>query len=215
MLDPKIISPEVLNYVLSFHTDLPQIFSEVEIQAREENQPIVSKDAGVFLNLMVKLTGAQKILEVGCNIGYSALWFASALPPNGRLDTLEISKDTAVKAQENFKKANLENKVFVHIGSALDLIPGLEGPYDILFIDAAKSQYKDYLKLALPKLKHGSLILVDNALWSGKVASEYVSPGDNITKALQDFNKHFMEHPELEATILTIGDGLGFGIKKR
>jgi predicted O-methyltransferase YrrM len=215
MLDPKIVNSDVLNYVLSFHTEIPDIFNQIELQAREEKQPIVSKDAGVFLHLMVKLTGAQKILEVGCNIGYSALWFATALPPNGRLDTLEINKETATKAEENFTRANVSNKVFIHIGSAIDLIPVLEGPYDILFIDAAKSQYKDYLRLALPKLKHGALILVDNVLWSGKVANSYVPPDDNMTRALQDFNKYFMEHPELETTILTIGDGLGFGIKKQ
>lgn len=215
MLDPTIVNPDVMNYLLDINPDLPEIFIDIEQLAREEEHPIVSKDAGHFLNLMVKITGAQKILEIGCSIGFSAMWMATALPPDGRLDTLEINKETADKAQKFFVMANVDNKVYIHVGSAIELIPELEGPYDILFIDAAKQQYKDYIRLALPKLKQGGLILVDNLLWSGKVANKNVPPDDKMTLAIQDFNEYFMKHPEMETTILTIGDGLGFGIKKQ
>jgi caffeoyl-CoA O-methyltransferase len=214
MLDPKIVNPDVLSYVMDLSPDLSEVFKDIEQLARAEGHPIVSKDSGKFLNLMVKITGAQKILEIGCSIGFSAMWMASALPPNGRLDTLEINKETAEKARKNFEKGNVGSKVFIHVGPALELISELEGPYDILFIDAAKQQYKDYLRLSLPRLKQGALVLVDNVLWSGKVASKNIPPDDNITLAIKDFNDYFMDHPELESTILTIGDGLGLGVKK-
>jgi caffeoyl-CoA O-methyltransferase len=214
MIDPKIVNPDVLNYLQELTPDFPEIFKKIEILARQEGHPIVSKDSGKFLNLMVKITGAQKILEIGCSIGFSGMWLASALPPNGRLDTLEINKETVAKAQKNFEEGNVANKVFIHTGAALDLLPGLEGPYDIVFIDAVKSEYKDYLRLSLPKLKHGGLILVDNVLWSGKVASKNIAPDDNTTRAICEFNEYFLSHPELESLILTIGDGLGFAIKK-
>ena len=107
---------------------------------------------------------------------------------------------------------HLSHKIFIHVGAALDVIPQLHGTYDIIFIDAVKSEYKDYIRLALPKLRKGGLILVDNVLWSGKVIGE-IHPEDKTTKALHDFNEFFMEHEGITATILTIGDGLGFAIK--
>lgn len=216
MIDPTIVNQDVLKYVLGMNANkpLPEIFSKIEAKARESHQPIVSNDAGLFLNLVTKLINARRIVEVGCNIGYSGMWFATALPPDGVLDTIEINREIAEIAESHFMEAGLSDNVYIHVGAALDVLPSLEGPYDILFIDAVKSQYIDYLKISLPKLRKGGLILVDNVLWSGKVANKEIDKEDKMTRALHEFNQFFSTHPDIDTTILTIGDGLGFGIKK-
>lgn len=214
MKDKKIVDFEVLQYVLKTNPEPNPIFKKIEEKALNDHRPIVATDAGVFLHLITKITNATKILEVGCNIGYSAMWFATALSEDGHLDTLELDPEIAKQAQEFFNEAGVNKKVTIHIGSALDNIPKMQEDYDILFIDAAKQQYKKYVELALPKLKKGALILVDNVLWSGKVAKEAES-GDKITRALQDFNEYFSNHTDMETTILTIGDGLALGIKNK
>lgn len=215
MIDPKIVNPEVLKYVLKTNPEPPIIFSKIEEQARNENRPIVSKDTGLFLHLITKITNAKRVLEIGCNIGYSATWFATALGDDGHLDTLEINEETAKEAEKFFKEAQVANKIKIHIGPALETIPNLKETYDILFIDAAKQQYKDYVELCLNKLRKGALILVDNVLWSGKVANEDIPKDDKLTKALKDFNEYFSNHPDIETTILTIGDGIALGIKSK
>jgi caffeoyl-CoA O-methyltransferase len=212
MIDPTILSPGIFDYVTNLFPTLPQVFNQIDSQARENRQPIVSLDAGLFMHIITRLINAERIMEVGCNIGYSTTWMGMALPPHGCVDTIEINPEIAEQAERNFQSANLSHKIFIHIGAALDVIPKLHGMYDILFIDAVKSEYKDYIRLALPKLRKGGLILVDNVLWSGKVAGD-IHPEDKTTKALHDFNEFFMEHEGITATILTIGDGLGFAIK--
>lgn len=214
MNDKKIVDFEVLQYVLKTNPEPNPIFAKMQEKALNDHRPIVSTDSGIFLHLLTKITNAKKILEVGCNIGYSAMWFATALGDDGHLDTLELDPEIAKQAQEYFNEAGVDKKVTIHIGSAIETIPQMGGEYDILFIDAAKQQYKNYVELALPKLKKGALILVDNVLWSGKVARE-AEPDDKITKALKSFNEYFSNHPDIETTILTIGDGLALGIKNK
>ncbi|MEK7432900.1 MAG: O-methyltransferase [Cyanobacteriota bacterium] len=211
MIDPVILNEDILNYVENLFPSLPPILENIDSQARENRQPIVSKDAGLFLYLITKLINPQRILEIGCNLGYSTAWIGLAKNNNSIIDTIEINPEIAQVANNNFASADLDESIFIHVGAALDVIPGLYGNYDLVFIDAVKSEYVDYLDMILPMVKKGGLILVDNVLWSGKVAYK---ANDNTTKALQDFNRYFMDHPKLEATILTIGDGLGFGIKK-
>lgn len=184
MLDPEIISPEILGYINSFNPVLSEVFENIEAQAREKNYPVVSKDTGSFLKLMVKISRSEKVLEIGCNIGYSALWLATGLPENGHLDTIEISEEIANQAKINFESAGVGKKITVHTGSAIDVIPLLKDNYDMVFIDAAKKQYKKYLDLCLPKLKKRGIILVDNVLWHGRVA------GENIDKKRINYSCH-------------------------
>ena len=214
MIYSQMINLEVLKYVYKLQPNISSVLQELEEKASVEGQPIVSKDAGYFLHLLVKLTGAKRILEVGCNLGDSAMGMTTALPSDGKLDTIEISTNIIDKANSFFAKQGVEDIVKLWVGPALQVIPKLEGPYDMMFIDAAKQQYKDYLSLALPKIRKGGLIIVDNVLWKGKVAEAETPEDDKITLSLQDFNEHFTSHPELDAMILTIGDGLGFGVKK-
>lgn len=211
MIDPVILNKDILNYVEALFPNLPPVLQHIDAQAREYRQPIVSKDAGMFMYIVTKLMNAKRILEVGCNIGYSATWMALGQNNDGIIDTIEINPEIAEVAENNFKAAGISERVFIHVGAALDVIPTLYAPYDLVFIDAVKSEYKQYVEMILPKVRQGGLILVDNVLWSGSVA---YPTDDRTTMALNDFNHYFMSHEALDATTLTIGDGLSFGLKR-
>lgn len=217
MLEPKIVYPEILTYIQNMIPEPPEkeVFKKIHEQAVKEERPVVSNDIGLFLHLLIKLIKAENILEIGCSIGCSALWMATALSENGKIDTIDVNRETAAQAKKYFSQACVLDKICIHLGSAQQILPGIDRMYDLLFIDAAKQQYKDYLDLSLPKIKPGGLILADNVLWNGKVAGiELPSASDDkLTKSLQEFNEYFMKHKSLKATILSIGDGLGFAIK--
>jgi predicted O-methyltransferase YrrM len=120
--------------------------------------------------------------------------------------------DEMIRASEGYlERAGLRNRVRIERGKALEVIPHLTETFDLLFIDAMKDEYIDYLEQALPKLKTGGVVVVDNLLWGGRVASD--NEGDGDTSALRQFNEHFMAHPQLRAVILSVGDGLGYAVK--
>ncbi|MFN8674109.1 MAG: O-methyltransferase [Candidatus Sericytochromatia bacterium] len=211
MIDPIVFDKSLSSYITSLLPDLHPVLKKIENKARNEGQPVVSNDAGTFLNFMVRLKKPKRILEVGCNIGYSALWQALALEEGAFLDTIDIREDLGNIARENFIEAGVSDKVNIHIGPALDVIKTLDYEYDIVFIDAVKKQYIAYLDLILPKLKKGSLVFVDNTLWSGRVLDE---EKDENTQALDDFNKYLAKHSAFDSMLLSIGDGLSFAIVK-
>ncbi|GIW22800.1 MAG: O-methyltransferase [Candidatus Sericytochromatia bacterium] len=214
MIDPIILKEGILNYVENLLPKLPDCLENIQEQGRKYNQPIVSKDAGYFMYIITKILKPKRILEVGCNLGYSATWLGLAMPQYCILDTIEIDINIANKAEENFKKSGLSDRIYIHIGKALDILPTLDNEYDMIFLDAVKSEYIDYLEITLPKLRKGGVILADNVLWSGRVALPDIHLQDKNTKFLHEFNKYFMNHEQIIGTILTIGDGLAFGIKK-
>lgn len=210
MIDPTIFSENLYSYISNLIPNINNTLEEVAIKAKNEGQPVVSKDAGYFLHLMTKIINPQKVLEVGCNIGYSALWIATALN-DGILETIDVREDFTSVARQNFIKAGVSDKIIIHLAPALEVIPKLEGLYDMVFIDAMKKEYKGYLDLVLPKVRKGGLILVDNTIWSGRVVNEEKDP---TTKAVDDFNKYMASHEQIDSLILSIGDGLTFGVKK-
>ena len=120
-----------------------------------------------------------------------------------------------IKAAEGYlTRAGVRERVRIERGKALDVIPQLKDTFDLLFIDALKEEYEDYLKLSLPRLRTGGVVIVDNLLWGGQVAGEIRSPDqESSTNALREFNKYFVNHPKLRAEILSVGDGLGYAVK--
>jgi predicted O-methyltransferase YrrM len=214
MIDPIILQNGILEYVENLLPELPETLKNIENQGRTLKQPIVSKDSGYFMYIITKMLSPKRIIEVGCNLGYSATWLGLAMPNDCILDTVEIDINIANKAEENFQISGLSDRIFIHIGKALDILPTLNNQYDIVFLDAVKSEYISYLEIILPKLRKGGVIFADNVLWSGKVANTEMYSKDKNAKYLDDFNKYFMNHKEILGTILTIGDGLAFGIKK-
>jgi predicted O-methyltransferase YrrM len=164
----------------------------------------VSPAQGKFLGLLVKISGARRILEIGTLGGYSSIWMAKALPMGGSLVTLEYSPKHAEVAKDNFARAGLLETIEIKVGPALDSLPGLTGPFDLIFIDADKPNNANYLDWAL-KLSHpGTLIVLDNVVRDGRVVdADSTDPTVKGTRAAFDF---FKAHPHIEATSLqTVG----------
>jgi len=157
--------------------------------------------------MISKLIHPKNILEIGTFTGYAALCLAEGMQANGTLDTIDINEELYDIQRKYFDASGYGSQIIQHTGNAVDIIPELTTSFDLVFIDADKSNYKTYLELLLPKLTSGAVILSDNVLWSGKVV-EKVNPKDIDTKALLQYNKILKEHPKLETVLLPIRDGL-------
>ncbi len=166
----------------------------------------VSPSEGKFLYLLAKISGAHRILEIGTLGGYSTTWLARALPPEGKLITLEVDPKNADVARKNLRLAGLEGQVEVRVGTAGETMRQMaasgERPFDLVFIDADKPRYVEYLRLALELTQSGSLILADNVIRNGRVLE--VSPGDANARGAKAFNDAMATHPRLESVILPI-----------
>jgi len=168
---------------------------------------------GQFLQMMAQLIHAQSILEIGTYTGYSAICLARGMKAEGRLHTIDIKEELFDIAHKYFVKAGLENQIIQHIGHALDIIPKLDMTFDLVFIDADKNNYPQYLDLVMDKLKSGGLIIADNVLWSGKVLEE-IQAEDKDTPGVIAFNKQVQNDPRLENILLPLRDGLMLARKK-
>lgn len=170
---------------------------------------------GRLLKMLCSLTGAHRILELGTYSGYSALSMAEALTPNPvtgteELHTIEIFDELEDFLREMFGKSPLGEKIHLHIGDALQIIPQLKSdePWDVAFIDADKRIYNDYYDLVLPQMRPGGLIIADNTLWDGKVLDPNPKESDLQTRGLQAFNDRIAQDPRVEKVILPMRDGL-------
>jgi len=161
---------------------------------------------GHFLALLSKLLAPKKILEVGTFTGYSAICLAQGLQPGGRLLTLDINEELEDVVNGFFKKAGLAEKIELRIGAALDIIPGLSEGWDLAFIDADKMNYDNYYELILPKMRSGGCILIDNVLWSGKVAEPELKGKKTI--AIDALNKKIMQDSRVDRVLLPLRDGM-------
>jgi predicted O-methyltransferase YrrM len=173
--------------------------------AHHQLPPIsVSPAQGKFLHLMAMMSKAKRILELGTLGGYSTIWLARALPPDGKLITIEYEKKHADLARQNIKGAGLENKVEIRLGKAMDhlntMIQNNEQPFDFIFIDADKPPYTEYFKLAL-KLSHkGTVIICDNVIREGKVLDKV--PSDEMVEGVQRFNKYLSQTNDASSIII-------------
>lgn len=162
---------------------------------------------GNLLAMLVKISGAEKILEIGTYAGYSAICMARALPQNGKLFTIEINDEIGWLSQKYFDRAGLQSKIEALTGDAIDIIPSLNQEFDLVFIDGDKREYSAYYDLVFPMLKTGGLIIADNVLWDNKIFGE-VEPNDLMTKGIIEFNSKIENDPRVEQIILPVRDGL-------
>lgn len=162
---------------------------------------------GRFLSMISKLIAPTNILEIGTYTGYSALCLAEGMKANGELHTIDINEELVDLQRRYFDASEYVERIIQHTGNALDIIPTLTLDFDLVFIDADKHNYTNYLSLLLPNLKSGAVILSDNVLWSGKVVKP-VKEDDTDTKAILAYNKQLNEDLRLETVLLPIRDGL-------
>lgn len=162
---------------------------------------------GRVLSMLSKMANPKYILEIGTYTGYSALCLAEGMQKDGELHTIDINEELYDFQKKYFDRSEYGDRIVQHVGNALDIIPKFDITFDLVFIDADKNNYPNYLEIVLPKLRSGSVILSDNVLWSGKVV-EPIDEEDEDTKALVVYNKLLNEHPKLETVLLPIRDGL-------
>ena len=177
----------------------------------------ISPEQGMFLQLLVKLTRAKRIVEIGTFTGYSALAMALALPPGGRIVCCDVSEAWTAIARRYWKKAGVEKKIALRIAPALETLDALlarghAGRYDFAFIDADKSNYANYYERCLKLVRRGGLIAVDNTLWGGSVADLRVRDAD--TRAIRAFNRKLHRDRRIDLALLPIGDGLTLALKR-
>ena len=163
---------------------------------------------GRILKLLVEMTNARRIIELGTYSGYSALCMAEGLPSDGELHTIEIDDELEDFIREQLQSAPHGNKVHLHIGNAVDIIPQIEGTFDLAFIDADKRLYQQYYDMLLPRMNPGGIILADNTLWDGKVLIDNPAHNDYQTIAIKAFNDFIATDTRVEKVILPLRDGL-------
>jgi predicted O-methyltransferase YrrM len=176
----------------------------------------IAPEQGQFMALLVQLTGARKILEIGVFTGYSSLALALALPPQGRILGCEISAEYTAIARQFWQKAGVSEKIDVLLGPAVTsleqlLANGEQESFDLAFIDANKSDYDQYYELSLQLVRTGGLILIDNVLWYGKVADETIQ--DKATQSIRHLNAKLHQDPRISLCLVPIGDGLTLALK--
>jgi predicted O-methyltransferase YrrM len=162
---------------------------------------------GRILKMLVRMQCPQRILEIGTYTGYATLCLAEGLPEGGEIHTIEIDDEMADFIREQFDQSTLKSQIHLHLGDAMEIIPRLEGWFDLIFIDADKRQYCDYYDLVFDKVRTGGIILADNTLWSGKILEEPHS-GDKQTKGILQFNEKIAQDTRIEKVILPLRDGL-------
>ena len=160
---------------------------------------------GRLLSLISKLIKPKHILEIGTFTGYSALCMAEGLHENGRIDTIDVDEELTDLQRRYFDASSYGKQIFQHLGNAADIIPTLNGNFDLVFIDADKEQYPLYFDLIIDRVQTGGLIIADNVLWSGKVVTNTT---DEATQTLQQFNKKVVEDTRVETVLLPVRDGL-------
>lgn len=191
------------------------LLAEMERYAEENGVPIADPEVAVFLEITVRALRARRVLEVGTAIGYADIFMARGMSPGGMLVTIDVSDEMIGKAKEYVKRADLADRLEFHKGPALKVIPTLQGPFDLVYVDAVKEEYRAYLDLALSLTRMGGVFICDNVLWKGQVArgSLLADYYRRSTEALRDFNDYFVHHPQLLAQVLPVGDGLAYGVK--
>lgn len=187
----------------------------MEDYAREKDVPIIHPEVGQFLKVLIKSHGVKKILEVGTAIGYSAGLMAAAAGNGCEIVTIERDEEMKNIAQENIQKLGLENNIKILYGDAIEVLENIQGEFDMVFLDAAKGHYDHFLPMCLKLLKTNGLLVGDNVLFRGMVATNKLLIRRKITivKRMRKYLTHISSMKELETVVLPIGDGIALSCK--
>ena len=203
-----IVDERVEEYAVEHTTVLLDLFDRLEAETKEKTtapQMMVGRLEGGFLAALVRLTGAKRILELGTFTGYSSISMASALPDDGRITTCDVDPDATAIARRYMDESGHGEKIEIRLGPALETIATLDGPFDLVFIDADKPNYENYYEAVLPLLAENGLLIADNVLWSGRVVED---DGDESTQAIKAFNELVRNDDRVISVMLTVRDGM-------
>lgn len=206
-----------LNRYIRRHSTLPSealLWIEKQTNIRTNYPRMLSGPVqGELLKMLVEISGAERVLEIGSFTGYSSACMALGLPEGGHIDALELNDELEDLMREGWERAGVSDLITLHLGDAVQTLGSLDGGYDFAFIDANKRQYLEYYELVLPLMRGGGLIVADDVLWDGKVYADIPS-GDAQTRALLEFNDRVASDPRVEVVMLPLRDGLSL-IRKR
>jgi len=211
---------QLYDYLLSISLREPDILASLREETAKHPmvQMQIAPEQGQFMELLVQLMGAKKTIEIGVFTGYSSLCVALALPPNGQIIACDVSEEYTAIARRYWEAAGVANKISLQLGSAINTLDkliaeGQAGTFDFAFIDADKENYEAYFERSLQLVRNGGLIVIDNVLWSGRVADPQVQ--DASTTALRSFNEKLRNDPRVTLSVVPIGDGLTLALKRR
>ena len=203
-----IVDDAVERYAEAHSTPAPDLFARLAAETNETQtapQMMVGQLEGAFLSFVVGLKQPKLVLELGTFTGWSSIAMASSLPTGGRIVTCDVNEDTSAIARRYAEEAGVADRIEYRVGPAIETIATLDGPFDLVFIDADKPGYVDYYEAALPKLAEGGVILADNTLASGNVLDP---AGNEMAEAIVRFNDHVRADTRVECVVLTVRDGI-------
>ncbi len=206
----------VVSFIRSLNREEDALIRQLEQEARTEDVPIVRTETRELLKVLTLLHKPKRLLEVGTAIGYSAIYMSRYLPEDGIIVTIEKYEPRIAKAKKNFALAGVENRITLLEGDAADILKGLQEPFDMIFMDAAKGQYIHFLPEVLRLLVPGGMLVSDNVLQDGDVLeSHYAVPRRNRTihSRMREYLYTLKHHEELETAILPVGDGVALSIR--
>ena len=212
-----IVDERMLDYILSLDKDSSPLVRTIEQEAIRDYVPIIRKESQSLLRVLLKIKKPGQVLEVGTAIGFSAILMGECLPESSHLTTIEKYETRIPVAKENFKRAGMEDKITLLEGDAVEILKGLEGPYDFIFMDAAKGQYIHFLPEVLRLLAPGGILVSDNVLQDGDVVeSRYavVRRNRTIHSRMRDYLWTLKHMEGLETMVLPIGDGMTVSVKE-
>jgi caffeoyl-CoA O-methyltransferase len=204
-----IVDDNVEAYAEAHTTPVAELFERLAAETREASmapQMMVGLLEGRFLQFLVRHTHAKNVLELGTFTGWSSISMASGLPEGGRIVSCDVDEETTAIARRYAEEAGVADRIDYRLGPGLETIESLDGPFDLVFIDADKPNYVNYYEAVLPKLADNGFIIADNVLWSGRVADE--SNQDENTLAIRAFNDHVMGDDRVDCVMLTVRDGM-------
>lgn len=201
------IQEDVEEYLYQLLPERDPILKEMEAYAEHHNVPIIGPAVARLMTLLVQVSGAKRIFEMGSAIGYSTVWLARAAGAKGEVFYTDGNPENARRAQEYFKRAGVSKRVRVHVGDALDSLNKTLGKFDFIFNDVDKHQYPAALRVALPKLRRGGLFVTDNTLWNGRAARP-AAADDADTSGIQEFNRLVYASKELFPVLIPLRDGV-------
>ena len=212
------LDEQVYNYLLSVSLRELKILKECREETAKHPMAImqISPEQGQFISFLIKALRVKKAIEVGVFTGYSSLSIAIALPSDGHLDACDIDPEVTAIAEKYWKKADVSNKISLHIGPAIDKLhelieAGYTNTYEFAFIDAHKPEYIDYYERLLQLIKPAGVIMIDNVLWSGNVADK--NKQDEDTVAIRNFNQHLHNDERISISMLPVADGITLALK--
>ena len=190
---------------------------KIKSKALEDHIPIIMDDTLAVIEEELKLFKPKRILEIGTAVGYSAICFSEFLAEDGKIDTIEREEERVIEAKENIKRAEVEDKINIIQGDAVEILPTLNEKYDMVFIDASKGKYPFFLKEALRMLAPNGIIFADNVLYKGYVLSDYNKHKQrtavrNLREFLRELNE-LHENKQFDIKVLEVGDGLAIAKK--